>query len=419
MKFDELQLIPPILQAIEEIGYKNPTKIQAEAIPKILKRKDVLGIAQTGTGKTAAFAIPIIQLIHRIDGNKRKNIHLRALILTPTRELAIQIEESIKTYNKYTGLGHTVIFGGVKQGSQVRAIKEGIHILVATPGRLLDLINQGFLSLDDIKVFVLDEADRMLDMGFIHDIKKIVKLLPTKRQTLFFSATMPDRIIALSKGMLINPHKVEVARKSSVVDAIKQYIYYTNKKEKVNLLNYILRDIKKEQILVFVRTKHGADRLVRKLKKGRHKAGAIHGNKSQNNRQKTLKQFKEDTLQILVATDIAARGIDITKLQYVINYDVPNIPETYVHRIGRSGRAGEKGIAISISEPEENAYVKAIETLTKKTIKKIEDHPFPQTERPMTNEEKKEFNKEKQRKKREYFQGRKKNIGGMNKKRRR
>ena len=402
MKFEDLKIITPILKAVEDKGYKTPTKIQKEAIPKILKRNDILGIAQTGTGKTAAFAIPIIQLIYRIDGNKSKRPALRALIVTPTRELAIQIDENLNAYNKYTQIKHAVIFGGVNSRSQIESLRKGVQVLVATPGRLLDLINQGYISLDDIKIFVLDEADRMLDMGFIHDIKKLIALLPTKRQTLFFSATMPDHITALSKSILTNPVRIEVARKSSVVDAIKQYIYYTNRTEKVNLLNYILKDKKNEQVLIFVRTKYGADKLARKLKKLGFKADAIHGNKSQNGRQKTLKNFKEEKTKIMVATDIAARGIDITKLQYVINYDIPNVPETYVHRIGRSGRAGEKGVAISISEPEENAFVKGIEKVTKKTITLVEDHPFPQTDKPMSNEEKKEWNKEKLKRKREY-----------------
>lgn len=408
MEFKRLKLIDPILKAIEEKGYENPTKIQAEAIPKILKRKDVLGIAQTGTGKTAAFAIPIIQLIYRIDVRKGETSSLRALIVTPTRELAIQIDENIRDYNKYTGLTHTVIFGGVKQGAQVTQLKKGVQILVATPGRLLDLINQGFISLDDIKIFVLDEADRMLDMGFIHDIRKLIAILPKKRQTLFFSATMPDNIIDLSKKMLTEPERVEVARKSSVVQTISQYVYFTNQPEKTKLLSHILGEIRDDQVLVFARTKHGADRLVRSLKKFKFKAEAIHGNKSQNRRQQTLKNFKSEKTKILIATDIAARGIDISGLKYVINYDVPNVPETYVHRIGRSGRAGEEGIAISISGPEENAYIKDIEKLTKKKLTQIKDHPYPQTDRPMTAKEKKEWNKEKQRKKQEFLQRKRK-----------
>lgn len=407
MTFKDLRLIEPILKAVDESGYEVPTKIQKEAIPKILKRKDILGIAQTGTGKTAAFAIPIIQLIYRIDGNREKNPHLRALVLTPTRELAIQIDENIRKYNKYTKLKHTVVFGGVKQGAQVQALSQGVQVLVATPGRLLDLINQGYLKLDDLKIFVLDEADRMLDMGFIHDIKKLIKLLPEKKQTLLFSATMPNHIISLSNSMLVKPEKVEVARKSSAAESIEQYIYYTDRTKKVELLNHILTDKKEDQVLIFVRTKHGADRLVRKLKKYRLKADAIHGNKSQNRRQKTLKEFKEKKTKILIATDIAARGIDIMKLKYVINYDIPNVPETYIHRIGRAGRAGEKGIAISISEPEENAYVKAIEKLSKKKIITVSNHPHPQTTAPMTEQEKKEWNKEKQKRKMEFINSRK------------
>ena len=416
MNFKDLKIIDPILEAIDEKGYKNPTKIQEQAIPIVLKKKDVLGIAQTGTGKTGAFSMPIIQLIYNHDGNTTRDKKLRALIITPTRELAIQIDENINEYNKYTHLRHAVIFGGVKQNKQVEKLKKGVQILVATPGRLLDLINQGYIRLDDIKIFVLDEADRMLDMGFIHDIKKLLKILPRKRQTLFFSATMPDHIISLSKNMLTNPERVEVARKSSVVDTIQQRLYYTNKEDKVKLLHHILKDIPNEQVLVFARTKHGADKLVKKLVKMGLKADAIHGNKSQNRRQNTLKNFKENKVKILVATDIAARGIDISKLEYVVNFDLPNLPETYVHRIGRSGRAGEKGLAISISEPEENAYVRDIEKLIKKKIDKISDHPFPQTDKPMTAAEKKEWNKEKQRKKKEFFEQRKKS---KNNKRRR
>ncbi len=403
MKFSNLKLIEPILQAISNKGYETPTKIQEEAIPQILKRNDILGIAQTGTGKTGAFAIPIIQLIYRIDGNKIKKPPIRALIITPTRELAIQIDENIKEYNQYTKLRHTVIFGGVGKEPQIKALNRGVQILVATPGRLLDLIDMGHINLDDIKIFVLDEADRMLDMGFIHSIRKLIQILPQKRQTLFFSATMPNHIIDLSKKMLTEPKRIEIARKSSVAESIKQYVYYTNREEKANLLNYILKDKSNDQVLVFVRTKHGADRLVKKLKRMNHKADSIHGNKSQQRRQATLKNFKAEKTQVLVATDIAARGIDISKLKYVINYDIPNLPETYVHRIGRSGRAGEKGMAISISEPEENIYIKAIEKLTKKSIKLIEGHPFPQTTKPMTAKEKKEWNKEKQARKREFL----------------
>ncbi len=408
MKFNELGLIDPVLDAINDTGYETPTEIQQKGIPTVLKRKDVLGIAQTGTGKTAAFAIPIIQLIHKIDGHAGKNPALRALIVTPTRELAIQIDENIKAYNKYTKLKHTVIFGGVKQHRQVEALKRGAQILVATPGRLLDLMDQGIISLNDIKLFVLDEADRMLDMGFIHDIKKLVKLLPKQRQTLFFSATMPDNIVSLANSMLTNPVRVEVRRKVTTAETIKQYLFYTNRTDKVSLLDYILKDKKEDQVLIFTRTKHGADRLVRKLKKLDYKADAIHGNKAQNNRQLTLKNFKEKKTKILVATDIAARGIDISKLGYMVNFDIPNVPETYVHRIGRVGRAGEQGVAISICEPEENVYIKSIEKTTRLQIPIAEGHPYPQTSKPMTDAEKKEWNKEKQRRKQEYFAQRKK-----------
>ncbi len=412
MTFEDLNLINPILKALKDKNYTEPTEIQAEAIPVILKRRDVLGSAQTGTGKTAAFAIPIIQLIHQIEKEKNHKPTLRSLIVTPTRELAIQIDENIRDYSKYTNLKHAVIFGGVKQGKQVEQLKRGVHVLTATPGRLLDLISQGLLSIDTVKLFVLDEADRMLDMGFINDIRKLLKLLPEKRQSLFFSATMPDNIVKLSANILKNPVKIEVAPVSSTAETIQQYLYYTNKSDKKSLLIHILKDRDLEQVLLFSRTKHGADRIVRDLMKKRVEAAAIHGDKSQGQRQKALKNFKDGRLRVLVATDIAARGIDIDKLKYVINFDVPNLPETYVHRIGRSGRAKEEGIAISICEPEENQFVRDIEKLTKTKIQIIKDNPFPQTEKPMTAAEKKEFNKEKARRKQEFFKNRKANGGG-------
>jgi ATP-dependent RNA helicase RhlE len=297
----------------------------------------------------------------------------------------------------------------VKQGRQVEKLRKGIHILVATPGRLLDLQSQGLVDLSSIKLFVLDEADRMLDMGFINDIKKLLKVLPTKRQSLFFSATMPDNIIKLSDKILNNPKRIEVARVSSAAETVQQYVYYTNRTSKKDLLNHILKDDDMDQVLVFSRTKHGADRITRGLQKIKINSAAIHGDKAQNQRQKALKQFKEGSVRVLVATDIAARGIDIDKLKYVINYDVPNEPETYVHRIGRSGRAGEEGVAISICEPEENAYIKGVEKLINQKLSVINDNPFPQTEKPMTAAEKKEWNKEKQRRKQEFFANRKKN----------
>ncbi len=411
MRFDDLGLISPILRALKDKNYTSPTAIQEKAIPLILKRNDILGSAQTGTGKTAAFAIPIIQLIQKNEGDHRGRPKLRSLIVTPTRELAIQIDENIKAYSKYTKLKHTVIFGGVKQGKQVAKLREGVHILIATPGRLLDLQSQGEINLNSIKMFVLDEADRMLDMGFINDIKKLLTLLPEKRQSLFFSATMPSNILNLSKKILKNPKKVQVNQTSSAAETINQYIYYTDKSKKKKLLLHILDDKSIDQVLLFARTKHGADRISGDLRKRKIKASAIHGNKAQNQRQKALKLFKSKDIRVLVATDIAARGIDVDKLKYVINYDIPNVSETYVHRIGRAGRAGEEGIAISICEPEENAFVKDIEKLIDQEIRVIEENPFPQTEKPMTDKEKKEWMKEKQRRKQEFFTNRKKNLG--------
>lgn len=411
MNFKDLDIIDPILRAVSEKGYTEPTPIQEQAIPLVLERHDLLGVAQTGTGKTAAFSIPIIQMIHNREGHLA-DPEMRCLIVTPTRELAIQIGESIADYGKYTNVSHTVIFGGVKQGKQVKALKKGVQVLVATPGRLLDLIGQGFISLDTIKLFVLDEADRMLDMGFINDIRKLLKMLPEHRQSLFFSATMPDNIIELSHQILKDPRKVEVAPRSSTAETIQQYMYYTNKSDKKKLLLHILKNDEIDHVLLFSRTKHGADRIARDLKKKKIAAAAIHGDKAQNNRQKSLQQFKDRKIRVLVATDIAARGIDIDKLSYVINYDIPNEAETYVHRIGRSGRAGEDGVSISISEPEENAYVKDIERLIKQKIEVISDHPFPQTEKPMTAAEKKEWNKEKQRRKQEFFANHKASRGG-------
>jgi len=363
----------------------------------------VLGSAQTGTGKTAAFAIPILQHLF-LDHQQNNSPHkIKALIVTPTRELAIQIAESFSTYGRYTGIKNTVIFGGVTQGRQTAALRRGVNILVATPGRLLDLMNQGFIQLQDVEYFVLDEADRMLDMGFIHDIRKIIAKLPSKRQSLFFSATMPNNIVDLSRKILNRPIKVEVSPVSSTAETIQQYLYYTNRSSKKDLLHYILQNRKIDQVLLFSRTKHGADKIARFLKKQKIKAAAIHGDKAQNQRQKVLKQFKAGEIRVLVATDIAARGIDIDKLKHVINYDIPNIAETYVHRIGRSGRAGDEGNSISICEPEENAYIKEIEKLINQKIEIVTDNPYPQTDKPMTSKEKQEFEKEKAHRKQEYF----------------
>lgn len=409
MRFEDLKIIDPILKALKSKNYTEPTLIQEKAIPLILKRNDVLGSAQTGTGKTAAFAIPIIQLIHQIERKENGKPKIRALIITPTRELAIQIDENVRAYGKNTIIKHTVIFGGVKQAKQVDKLKKGVHVLVATPGRLLDLIDQGYINLSTIKIFVLDEADRMLDMGFINDIKKLLKLLPEKRQSLFFSATMPENILKLSNKILKDPKKIKVNPVSSTAETVQQYLYYTNRTTKKDLLLHILKDKKIDQALLFVKTKRGTDRIARDLKKRGINCEAIHGDKAQNQRQKALKQFKDGKVRILAATEIAARGIDIDKLKYVINYDIPNVPESYVHRIGRSGRAGKEGIAISICEPEENEFIRDIEKLIKQKITLIKDNPFPQTEKPMTAKEKKEWNKEKQRRKEEFFKNRRKN----------
>ena len=355
MQFKDLKIIEPVLRALKENQYVTPTPIQQQTIPLILNRRDILGSAQTGTGKTAAFAVPILQHLYNDKHKNNGRRKIKSLIVTPTRELAIQIDESFSSYGRYTGLKNTVVFGGVNQGPQTNQLNRGVDILTATPGRLLDLMDQGYISLRDIEYFVLDEADRMLDMGFINDIKKIITKLPVKRQSLYFSATMPDSIVQLSKKILNNPVKVNVSPVSSTADTIQQYLYYTNRTDKNNLLIEILQDENIDQVLIFSRTKHGADRIARNLKKKKIKAEAIHGDKSQNQRQKALTMFKERKVRVLVATDIAARGIDIDKLRFVINFDIPNVAETYVHRIGRSGRAGEEGVAISICEPEAKA----------------------------------------------------------------
>jgi ATP-dependent RNA helicase RhlE len=403
MTFKELNIIEPILGALQEKGYTEPTPIQEQAIPIILTKRDLLGCAQTGTGKTAAFAIPIIQLIeNEIGGLKQKPI-LRSLIVTPTRELAIQIDENIAEYSKNTSIKHTVIYGGVKQGKQVDKVQRGVHILTVTPGRLLDLVDQGFVNLSTIQILVLDEADRMLDMGFINDIRRILKLVPKERQTLFFSATMPDNIVELSKSILTNPKSVSVSPPSSTAEKIQQFLYYTNVAHKADLLEHIIRERNMDQVLIFCRTKRGADKVAKNLNDVRIKSAAIHGDKAQLHRQKVLNQFKDGDIKVLVATDIAARGIDIDKLKYVINYNVPNIPESYVHRIGRSGRAGEEGTAITISEPEDNAFVYDVQKLIGIEIPEVVDHPYPQTDFPMSEGEKKLFEREKNKKKMEFI----------------
>ncbi|MGY8988534.1 MAG: DEAD/DEAH box helicase [Flavobacteriales bacterium] len=414
MIFEDLKLSHALLKAVKDQKYTSPTSIQEKAIPLILQGNDVLGTAQTGTGKTAAFALPILHHLEKEKSNNNGKTKIRALVVTPTRELAIQIAENFTDYAKYNNIKNTVIFGGVKQMKQVKRLQAGVDVLVATPGRLLDLMGQGYISLKDVGYFVLDEADRMLDMGFIYDIKKLLEKLPKERQSLFFSATMPNSILNLSNTILRNPKKVAVHQASTTAETIQQCIYYTNKSDKKDLLFHILKDKNITQILVFSRTKHGADRIVRNLKKKNIESDAIHGDKSQPQRQKALQSFKNYEVRVLVATDIAARGIDIDKLSYVLNYDIPNEPETYVHRIGRCGRAGLEGVSISICEPEENVYAKDIEKLIKQKITEVKDHPFPQTEKPMNAQQKKESEKEKNRKKQEFFANRKKKKNSNN-----
>jgi ATP-dependent RNA helicase RhlE len=375
MKFNELNLLEPILNALTKQGYTEPTPIQQQAIPYVLEGRDVMGCAQTGTGKTAAFAIPIIQRIHASKQADNSN-KIRALIVTPTRELAIQIEESFKNYGSELKLRYTVIFGGVNQSQQVNRLKNGVDVLIATPGRLLDLQQQGFIKLGNLEIFVLDEADRMLDMGFIHDVKKIIKMIPAKRQTLFFSATMPKEITSLANSILTDPVKVEVNPVSSTAEMIEQALYYVDTPAKKDLLVHVLKETTAPSVLVFSRTKHGADKIVKLLAKNKVSAEAIHGNKSQNARQRALSNFKDKTSRVLVATDIAARGIDIDELSFVINYDIPNIPETYVHRIGRTGRAGASGIAVSFCDKEERKYIRDIQKLISLEIPVVNNHPF-------------------------------------------
>ncbi|PZR23879.1 MAG: DEAD/DEAH box helicase [Citrobacter freundii] len=378
MSFNDLLLVEPLLKALGEEGYSTPTPIQQQAIPSILSRKDLLGCAQTGTGKTAAFALPLLQLMNeeQPQQNAGRNRRIKALILTPTRELAIQIGDSFRAYGRHLDLRHLVIFGGVSQYHQVSALRQGVDILVATPGRLLDLMNQRFITLDDIKYFVLDEADRMLDMGFVHDVRRVISKLPAKRQTLFFSATMPPEIQQLANILLHQPVKVEVTPVSSTAETIQQHLYYVEKQNKRPLLAHILQDTSIKTALVFSRTKHGADKIAKDLNKAGIRAEAIHGNKSQNARQNALSNFKARRTRILVATDIAARGIDIDELTHVINYDLPNVPETYVHRIGRTGRAGANGIAFSFCDYEEKIYLKDIQKLIGKTVPVVKDHLY-------------------------------------------
>jgi len=377
MLFEELSLSKSIQRAVFEEGYTSPTPIQEKAIPFILAGKDLVGCAQTGTGKTAAFAIPIIHNLHRMIGSSKKTKEIRCLVVTPTRELAVQIGESFDTYGKYTNIRQLTVFGGVSQVRQVDQLKKGIDILIATPGRLLDLHKQGFIDFDSLHYLVLDESDLMLDMGFINDVRKIVKLVPTNRQTLLFSATMPMAIRELADTFLNKPEYVSVTPVSSTAEIIEQKIYFVRKEDKRGLLYHLIRNENLSNVLVFVRTKHGADNVVKALKKHGVNAEAIHGDKSQTARQRVLDHFKNKEISVLVATDIAARGIDIESLPYVINFDLPNIPETYVHRIGRTGRAGNGGISISFCSKDEEPYWKDIQKLIKVNVKTIKDHPFP------------------------------------------
>ena len=376
MTFQDLNLIEPIQRALKTAGYQKPTPIQAQSIPLALQGRDLLACAQTGTGKTAAFALPILQLLNdQQPGNNRRR-PIQALVLAPTRELAIQIGESFDAYGKHLQIRHTVVFGGVSQHAQTRKLQSGVDILVATPGRLLDLMNQGFIKLENIEFFVLDEADRMLDMGFIHDVKRVIRKLPKQRQTFFFSATMPSAIVELSREILDRPAKVQVDPVSSTAERVEQSVYFVTKNQKRKLLLHLLRNDDISEALVFSRTKHGANRIAKDLNARGVRAEAIHGNKSQNARQQALGNFKDGRTRVLVATDIAARGIDIEDLSHVINFDLPNISETYVHRIGRTGRAGASGIALSFCDAEERAYLRDIQKLTGQRIPVVQDHPY-------------------------------------------
>lgn len=376
MLFTDLDIIKPIQKALKEEGYLKPTPIQSKSITPLLEGRDLLGCAQTGTGKTASFAIPIIQQIYNDKKALKGKRTIKAVILAPTRELAIQIEENFAAYARYTNIKSLVIFGGVSQNAQTKALKQGVDILIATPGRMIDLYNQKFLKLNDVKHFVLDEADSMLDMGMIHDVKRIMNYFPKVRQNIFFSATMPKEISKLADSIFKNPVRVEVAPVSSTTEMVDQNIYFVSKKQKINLLIELLKNNPKESVLVFSRTKHGANKITKELISSSINAAAIHGNKSQNARQLALHDFKEGHIRVLVATDIAARGIDIDDLPYVINYDLPEVAETYVHRIGRTGRAGRSGRATAFCSMEERDLYKAIEKLINKKIKVVENHSF-------------------------------------------
>lgn len=374
MQFQDLKLIEPLLRNVRAEGYTEPTPIQAQAIPHVLAGKDLIGCAQTGTGKTAAFALPILQRLATHAQSQKRGV--RVLVLSPTRELATQIGDSFATYGRQTGLKHIVIFGGVGQQPQVQAVRQNPDILVATPGRLLDLMHQGIIRLNTIEIFVLDEADRMLDMGFIHDVRRIINALPARRQNLLFSATMPEAIQELAGRMLTNPVYVEVTPQATTVEKIQQSVFFVEKKDKRALLEHLLEDQTIRRALVFTRTKHGANKLVQQLDRARIQAEAIHGNKSQSAREKALANFKSGKIRVLVATDIAARGLDVDDVTHVINYDLPNEPESYVHRIGRTARAGASGIAYSFCDGEERKYLQDIEKLIRLRVPQVTDHPY-------------------------------------------
>lgn len=385
MSFTSLGLIEPLLKALHNEGYTTPTPIQAKGIPMVLSGRDLLACAQTGTGKTAAFSLPILQLLHESNEPAQPG-QIRALILTPTRELAIQIDESLKAYGRHLPLRSLVIFGGVSDKAQIDSLRRRTDILVATPGRLLDLMQQGYVNLNHIKFFVLDEADRMLDMGFIHDVRRVIAKLPTRRHTLFFSATMPPEIVKLSDSILTNPAQVEITPVSSTAEKVEQAVFFVDKNDKKHLLVHLLKNPEITSALIFTRTKHGADRVVRDLIKTGTRAEAIHGNKSQNARQNALNNFKSGKIRVLVATDIAARGIDVDNLSHVINFEIPNIPETYVHRIGRTGRAGASGIALSFCDQEEKAFLKDIQKLIRQDIPINREHPWPLSSSKMSGD---------------------------------
>ncbi len=374
-KFADLGLRPPILRAVEEGGYQTMTPIQSKAIPIVLEGRDLIAVAQTGTGKTAAFSLPIIEMLVKGEGKRRPKT-ARSLILAPTRELAIQIEENIRKYAKYLHYKIALVYGGASQKSQVKAMAPGVDILIATPGRLIDLMNQGFINLADVEYFVLDEADRMLDMGFIRDIRKVVAALPIKRQTLFFSATMPTTVAQLAKTILSNPARVDVDPTVTTAEKVDQYVLMVPKGQKRKLLASILQDEAIKRAIVFTRTKHGANRVSKNLDQLGIKSNAIHGNKSQNARQKALAELRDGDIRVLVATDVAARGIDVDGITHVINFDLPNEPESYIHRIGRTARAGATGVSLSFCDHEERGYLRDIEKLIKQKISVMEDHPF-------------------------------------------